>query len=164
MTPDELKGLDNRLIDAADHGDTKAVQTLLAAGANVHAAEDLALRRAAYFGHTQTVRMLLEAGANVHAQNDQALRLGAYWGYADMVQLLANHIFVPDSWRGKSRAEIEAEANTLYDKIKVNIRPERSQSAGTLLADCAIDCWQQVRPPPPPGFKISPLPAQPRAL
>jgi hypothetical protein len=80
--------------------------------------------------------------------------------------VLARHIFAPDSWREKSRAEIEAHASALYDKIKASstIKPERLRTAGTIFADCAIDCWHQVRPPPPPEFKISPLPAQPRPV
>ena len=73
--------------------------------------------------------------------------------------------FAPESWRGKSRTEIEAQANTLYDKIKAeNPQPDRLRIARTILLDCAIRCWHQIRPPPPPGFKISPLPAQPRPL
>jgi hypothetical protein len=112
----------------------------------------------------QTVRLLLDAGANVHAQNDHALRRGAYWGYAEMVQLLANQIFAAESWRGKSRAEIEAEANALYNKIKAdNPQPDRLRTAGTILLDCALCCWEQVRPAPP-KIQISPRPAQPRPL
>jgi hypothetical protein len=49
------KLLDDRLIDAAQHGKTEEVQRLLAAGANVHATGDYALALAAAFGHTETV-------------------------------------------------------------------------------------------------------------
>ena len=135
LSPEEQKKLDKRLIEAADLGDTKAVQTLLADGADVHAGDDDALCWAVWFGHTETV------------------------------QILARHIFAADSWRGKSRAEIEAYATALYNKIEAeNPKPDRSRQAATILADCTIDCWHQVRPPPPPGFSISPLPAQPRPL
>jgi hypothetical protein len=114
---------------------------------------------------TDTVKALLAAGADVHADNDWALREAAYYGYTETVRVLVQHIFAPDSWREKSRAEIEAHASALYDKLKAgNPPPEHLHQAATILADCAIDCWHQVRPPPPPGFKISPLPAQPRPM
>jgi hypothetical protein len=139
LSPEEQNKLDSRLISAALNGNTQMVRTLLSAGADVHAHDDWALCVAAYDGHTDTVKALVA------------------------------HIFAPDSWHGKSRAEIEAHATALYGKIKTYIpwnpiTPERLQQAATLLADSAIACWHQVRPPPPPGFKISPLPAQPRAL
>jgi hypothetical protein len=82
------------------------------------------------------------------------------------VQSLVSHIFAPESWRGKSRAEIEQQATALYNKITAfsqPIEPERLQQARTILTDTAIECWHQVRPAPP-KIQISPLPAQPRAL
>jgi ankyrin repeat protein len=196
---EEQSDLDSRLIGAADRGDTKAVQTLLASGGDEHAKDDLALRLAAengyteivqallaagadvhaqdddalceatLDGHTETVRTLLAAGADVHAGDDYALRWAATFGHTEIVQLLVRHIFAPESWRGKSRAEIEAGASALYDKIKANIpsnpiKPEYLRQAASILRDCALDCWFQVRPPPPPGFKISPLPAQARPV
>jgi ankyrin repeat protein len=224
MTPEEQKKLDSRLIDAALDGHTEVVKAHLAAGANVHAEDDKALRWAAVDGHTETVRTLLAAGADVHARNDGALSLGALYGCAETVkillatgadlhatddialrlaaghghteavkillsagsdvhagddealrfaayndnaetvQVLTNHIFAPDAWRGKSRAEIEAEANALYNKIKAdNPQPDRLRTAGAILLDCGLTCWEQVRPAPP-KIQISPLPAQPRPL
>jgi len=139
LSLDKQRNLDERLINAAWEVDTQAVQAALAAGANVHAQDDLALCRAASYGDTE------------------------------MVRVFANYIFGPDAWRGKSRAEIEAHANALYDRIRTiqplaPIKPDRLRETGAILADCAIDCWHQVRPPPPPQFKISPFPAQPRTL
>ena len=194
MTPDAQNKLDGRLIEASKCGHTETVQTLLAAGADVHSVEDLALRRAAYFGHTETVEVLLAHGANVHARgeyglcyaarngktetvkvllangasvrflDDGPLRMATYNGHTETVQVLALHIFTPDSWRGKSRAAIEAAANALYDKIKAqNPQPDRLRTAGVILIDCAMQCWEQVRPPPP-KLQISPLPAQARPL
>ena len=95
-----------------------------------------------------------------------ALVWAAYYGLTEVVKVLANHIFDPGSWRGKSRAEIEAHAAALYDKIKGQnvrdpIKAERLQETASVLADCAIDCWHRVRPIP--ELKISPLPAQPRS-
>ena len=226
MTPDEQQDLDNRLIAADGHHDIKTVQALLAAGADVHAQNDLALRwSAAWNGHTETVKVLLAAGADVHAEDDQALRFAAKndhtetvrtllaagadvharddqalrwsaaWqghtvtvkvllaagadvhaeddyalrdaacnGQTQTVTVLAAHIFAPDSWHGKSRAEIEAGARALYGKIEgENPQRERLQKAASIIADCAIDCWHQVRPAPP-KLNISPLPAQPRPV
>jgi ankyrin repeat protein len=194
MTPKEQERLDNSLIDAAERGDTKAVQRLVATGANVHAwddwalwqaadaghaetvqvllaheanvhaVKDLALRSAAKNGHSDTVKVLLANSANVQAQDHYALRWAAFWGHTETVQVLAEHIFAPESWRGESRTEIEAGATALYDTIKAeNPAPKRLRTAGAILFDCAIDCWFQVRPPPP-KLSISPLPAQPRPL
>jgi hypothetical protein len=58
-------------------------------------------------------------------------------------------------------------AAALYDKIKARnfwdpIKPERLHAAASILADCAIDCWHQVRPIP--QLKISPLPAKPKPV
>ena len=198
MTPREQASLDSRLIEAAHRGDTKAVQVLLASGANVHAQDDMALllaaenghtevvkvllasdahvhatndfalRLAAEHGHTQTVQALLAASADVHARDDYALRFAAYRGRTEMVKVLARHIFAPDVWREKSRTEIDAHATALYNKIKDNkpsspIKPDDLYKAGTILADCALCCWEQVRPPPP-KLTISALPAQPRPV
>ena len=191
MTPEAQEKLDDGLILAAGDGHVEAVQTLLAAGANVHvqdddalcwaalnghketvkvllaagadvhAGDDYALRNAAWSGRTQTVQMLLAAGADIHAENDEALRWAAQYGHTETVRVLVTHIFAPDSWREKGRAEIESQAKALYDKIKAeNPVPERLREAGDILIDCALTCWEQVRPAPP-KIQISPLPAQP---
>ena len=66
------------------------VAQLLAAGADVHAFNDYALRGAARNGHPAVVAQLLAAGADVHANNDYALRWAAENGYQAVVaQLLA---------------------------------------------------------------------------
>lgn len=159
----EQKSLEELLSEAAKNGHTETVKTLLASGAHLHAWEDAALCWSAFFGHAETVKVLLAAGANVHADDDYARRSAVKEGHMEVVQVLAKHIFAPDSWRGKSRAEIEAYAVGLYDKIKTdNPRPERLRLAAKILADCAIDCWHQVRPIP--RLNISPLPARPRPL
>ncbi len=164
LFPDEQSDLDSRLVHAAANGDMQTVQTLLAAGADVHAKDDYALHYAAYHGHAETVQVLLASGADVHAQNDWSLWWATLNGHTETVQVLAKHIFAPESWRGKNRAEIEAEATALYDKINASdINPEYLRKAGTILLDSALTCWEQVRPPPPP-IQISPLPAQPRPL
>jgi len=130
---------------------------------------DARLMGAVFAGHTQVLKVLLAAGANVHALDDLALRWAAYYGRIKTVEVLAKHLFAPESWRGKSRAEIEAGATALYDKIKKAYSPsnpittDRLRTAGTILADSALTCWEQVRPPPP-KLTLSPLPAQPRPV
>lgn len=164
FSPNEQRELDSCLYDATKRGDTEAVQRLLVAGADVHVVDDWALCWAAWIGYTETVRILLANGADVHAQDDQALREAANHGRTETVKVLAGHIFAPDLWRGKSRVEIEGQAAALYDKIEAeNLQPKHLRQAGMILLDCALRCWEQVRPPPP-KIKISPFPAQPRPL
>jgi len=76
------------LIESARLSDIDGVKAALAAGANVHAGDDAALRWAALNGHAEMVSRLLAAGANVHADHDDALRWSAYYGHAEMVNLL----------------------------------------------------------------------------
>lgn len=164
MTPVEQRILGNRLIGAASKGYTETVRALLTAGADVHAEDDMALRWAADYGQTEMVRVLLAGGANVHAENDDALRWAAWNSHTETVRVLARHLFAPDLWRGKSRAEIEVEANALYEKVEAeNPISERLHEAASILLDCALTCWEQVRPAPP-KLTISALPAQPRPL
>lgn len=70
---------------AAWGGRSHSVRAWLAAGADVHTAQDQPLRWAAARGHTETVRVLLAAGADVHADEDEALRMAAWNGHADIV-------------------------------------------------------------------------------
>ena len=64
------------------------VKRALERGANVHAQDDRALRRAAEYGHKSIVELLLRAGANVHARDDYALRWAAEYGHKEVVELL----------------------------------------------------------------------------
>jgi hypothetical protein len=166
-SPDDQRMLNDRLIDAAKEGDTKEVLALLTAGANVHAGNDRALCLAAYYGNAETARVLLEAGSNVRASDDYPLCYAVINDHTEIVQVLAEHIFAPGSWRGRSRAEIEEQASALYEKIKtqdlldpIPLRDLRKLAA--ILFECATDCWLQVRPVP--KLKISLIPAQPRPL
>jgi ankyrin repeat protein len=159
---------DRALSSAALRGRTETVKVLLAAGADVHENNDYALRYAACNDYVEIVQVLLAADANVHAVDEWALRWAANNGHTETMEVLAKHLFSPNSWRGKGRAEIEAQATALYDEIKANspsnpITPERLHTAGTILLDCALTCWEQIRPPPP-KLQISPLPAQARPL
>jgi len=84
----ELKELNNKFIVAARGGHLEIVKELLAAGADVHAEDDAALRRAAHNGHLEIVKELLAAGADVHAEDDAALRRAAEYGRLEVVKEL----------------------------------------------------------------------------
>ena len=79
---------DEALRRASHNGRLAVVQTLLNAGANVHANNDYALRWASENGHGAVVQELLTAGSNVHAQDDWALRLASENGHGAVVQAL----------------------------------------------------------------------------
>ena len=57
-------------------------------GANIHADEDLALRRASKNGHLEVVKYLVEQGADIHAFNDYALRDASLNGHLEVVKYL----------------------------------------------------------------------------
>ena len=73
---------------ASYHVHIEVVKLLLAAGAEVHAENDLALRYASAKGHTKVVKLLLDAGADVHAKNDEPLRSASLNGHTKIVKLL----------------------------------------------------------------------------
>jgi len=73
---------------AALYAHTEVVRILLAAGAAVHADNDIALHCAAANGHVGVVHLLLDARADVHALNDAALREAASRGNTEIVRLL----------------------------------------------------------------------------
>ena len=73
---------------AAFYGNEAAVPILEAAGAEIHALDDIALRMASFRGHDTVVARLLEAGADVHARVDQALLCAASEGHDAVVARL----------------------------------------------------------------------------
>ncbi len=85
---------DLSLIGATARGDTKAVKTLLAAGADVHAKDKdglTALMHAAISRHTAIVHALLDAGADVNAKSaagTTALTFAGRRGYTNIVRIL----------------------------------------------------------------------------
>eukprot|EP00877_Chromochloris_zofingiensis_P014591 jgi/Chrzof1/9386/Cz04g01040.t1 len=80
--------LNEALCIAAVNGHQVVSKRLINAGADLHARNELALRRAAANGQRQIVQMLLELGARIHTQNDFALRAAATRGHLDVVKLL----------------------------------------------------------------------------
>jgi ankyrin repeat protein len=87
--------LNQKLLQAAEGGDTAEVLSLIRDGAGVNAIGDTygntALMEAAARGYTNTVRTLLEKGAEVNAKDKAgrtALMQAAFGGYTDTVQLL----------------------------------------------------------------------------
>lgn len=88
MTPEQQERINRRLIDASRLGNLQAVQQALAAGADIHAQADLALRYSAKNGDLLIVRYLVQHGANIHANNDMALRSTSFEDHLDVVQFL----------------------------------------------------------------------------
>jgi len=82
-------------LDAAFNGDTKAVEALLAEGADVNVKDGIgftALFGAARSGHTETVKLLLAKGADPNVKlptsGTTALMYAAYGGRSQVVQTL----------------------------------------------------------------------------
>ncbi len=68
--PDHIPGT---IHEAAERGDTEAVEQYLQSGVDVNVKDDFGqtpLHMAAYEGHTETARLLLENGADVNARDD----------------------------------------------------------------------------------------------
>ena len=87
--------LNERLLDEATLGNTKAVIELIARGADVNYRDpelgDCALHRAAMGGHTETARVLIEHHADVNAPDDlgdRPLHWAADGGHMETVRLL----------------------------------------------------------------------------
>jgi ankyrin repeat protein len=99
------------LLWAAYWNDQKAVEELLAAGANVNASNRdgfTALSQACTNGNVQLVETLLKAGADPNsfqAEGQTALMTAARAGSADAVKLLLEHgaeVNSKESWRGQT--------------------------------------------------------------
>ncbi len=87
---------DAKLLQAATHGDDKAVERLILTGAHVDAEEQgvSALMWASGNGSTAAVRVLLQYGACVNAgasSNSSALLRAAEAGHAEVVGILIDH-------------------------------------------------------------------------
>jgi uncharacterized protein len=91
---EEIRRLNNQLIDAAKDNNSEQVGALLAVGAQVNAQDiygSTALMRAAGRGHTATVEQLLSAGAQVNSHDnggETALMEAAWYGHTAIVKAL----------------------------------------------------------------------------
>lgn len=91
--PNSQEGV-NRLVSAAETGDTAALKTELDCGANVNGvgapSSATALMLACQQGHDQVVRMLLDRGADASLGQGGSTPLmsAALWGYTDVVGVL----------------------------------------------------------------------------
>jgi hypothetical protein len=82
---------DAALRKASYYGHLPIVQFLVQHGADVHADDNEAIRRASVNGHLPVVQFLVQHGADVHAYNDYALRLASEKGNLPIVQFLVAH-------------------------------------------------------------------------
>ena len=81
-------GSNEELLEAIKNNDLESVKGWVEKGANLHANNDYALRRAADCGHLEIVKCLLEQGADLHAWNDYSLRFAAKNGHLEVVKYL----------------------------------------------------------------------------
>jgi len=63
-------------------------------GADVHAADDAALRWTSLNGNLDMVEFLLKNGADVHAEDDFALRYTSRYGHLDVIELLLRMVLM----------------------------------------------------------------------
>jgi ankyrin repeat protein len=162
-----------RLIVAITSGDIKLVEHLVAEGVNVNGKHwddwrstpsSCAIRK----NHTEILALLIRNGLRLQRGEDGPFLQAAFYQKQDSLKLLSRAVFAPDLWRGKSRAEIEGEADLIYRNIQASYRPWRDRDESFRIArlelfDAAMTCWEQVRPDPP-KIKISDIPAKGRAL
>jgi hypothetical protein len=79
---------DKKLIEASKGGDLVGVKEALANGADIHVANDNALRWASHYGQPDVVDYLLANGANLHVKDDFPLRCASQLGHQDVVDCL----------------------------------------------------------------------------
>jgi len=97
IAPPNSKELDKQFIKAAQDNQLDELKNLLSWGADIHTADDYALKISAIRGHLKTVKFLvlpdlgsvaIAQGANIHADDDYVLRYSAHRGYLEIVELL----------------------------------------------------------------------------
>jgi ankyrin repeat protein len=84
----DLKTIEERLSNAVMHGDLKAVKQFMAAGVDIHAKDEAALRLACTHGHLEIVKFLVEAGADISVNDHQPLKWAVLRGRIEVVKFL----------------------------------------------------------------------------
>ena len=82
------KKLNDKLMTASEEGKLKLVKELVSKGADIHAANDWALRYASHDGHLDVVKYLVSQGADIYAFDDEALRWASNYGHTKVVNYL----------------------------------------------------------------------------
>jgi hypothetical protein len=147
-----------RFLAAIESGDIKLVERLIAQGTNVNGEywnqppASCAIRQ----NQIQILSLLLRHRLDPRRCDDALFFDAVYYNRPEALKLLATTVFSPDLWRGKTRLEIEKEADLIYQNIQNHIQmniPEATQDASRLarmeLFDAAMTCWEHVRPDPP---------------
>jgi hypothetical protein len=160
-------------LNAIESGDIKLVERLLEMGADIRGVPFLEYPAAcaARLGHLSILELLIRHGADPRYHHDTFLVSAAIYNRQDILKFLCATVFAPDLWRGKSRGEIEKEADMIYRNIELDmplnlVEPfatKRLRLARIELFDAAMTCWEHVRPDPP-KIKISDIPAKGKAL
>ena len=131
------------LLWAAYWNDEKAVEALLAAGANVNASNRdgfTALSQACTNGNPRMVEALLKAGADANsfqAEGQSALMTAARAGNAEVVKALLEHgaeVNAKESWRGQT-ALMWATAENHPDVVKVLVEHDADVNAVSSIFD-----------------------------
>ena len=76
------------LFESSRRGELNLVKEAIKRGANIHAANESALRWASRKGHLEIVKYLVENGANVHTNDDEALIWANMHGHYEVVKYL----------------------------------------------------------------------------
>jgi len=90
-TAQAMQTLNQELIHAAETGDTRAVQQLLASGANINARDDLGrtpMMAATHGNRVEVVRLLIQAGADINLQDHRKDNPFLYAGAEGLLEIL----------------------------------------------------------------------------
>ena len=141
-------------------GDWRTVKEVLAAGADVHAQDDRALREAVYSRHTTVVETLIEAGANVLVCKDGLLWLAERYDDRELRRTVLAAIQTQEAQREKERLELERQRNPLRAGAGLTFVESRPEDMEVLLRDAMAEQAQMRYPARAgaPGRECVPLP------
>lgn len=162
---------DKRFQMAISDGDIKLVERLIAQGASIHGTKihDFPAQWAIENGQQEILKLLIRHGVDPRSGDGVLILTALYSDQRAILKFLISLIFSPDLWRGKSRTDIEGEADLIYQQIeKYAAYDELNMEQGLrnfrlLLFDAAMTCWEHVRPDPP-RISVSDIPAKGKAL